>query len=98
MPCPCGICGLGLVFGPALWKGAKELEPRTAALLALAVPLCALAAAAALAPDFVSGAFGGICECTQTKTAAMGAGAMYLCGVKSLADGALVDKKAEKVA
>ena len=86
MPCPFGVCGLALVGAPAAYKAALSLEPKQAVALAILLPVLALACAMALAPEFVASNFNCICECSTMKTTALGAGALYACGVKSLSE------------
>lgn len=87
MPCPFGVCGLGAVAAPALYAWGKTLEPKQAVAVALAVPVIALVAAMLLAPEMVTSNFNCMCECSTMKSTAMGAGVMYLAGVKSLSEG-----------
>ena len=86
MPCPFGVCGLAIVGAPAAYKAALSLEPKQAVALAVLVPILALACAMIVAPEFVTENFKCVCECSTMKTTAMGAGCLYLCGVKSLSE------------
>jgi hypothetical protein len=54
----------------------------------LLVPLLAVVVAMVVAPDVVTSNFNCVCECSTMKSTAMGVGALYLCGVKSLSDDA----------
>ena len=99
MPCPFGVCGLAMVGAPAAYKAALSLEPKQAVALAIILPVLALACAMALAPEFVASNFNCICECSTMKTTALGAGALYICGVKSLSErGSVATKVEEKTA
>lgn len=99
MPCPFGVCSLALFGAPAAYKAVQSLEPKQAVAVALMLPLLVLACAMAVAPEFVTSNFNCICECSTMKSAAMGAGALYLCGVKSLSErGSVTTKLDEKTA
>ena len=87
MPCPFGVCSLAMFGLPAMYKAAKSLEPNQAVALALLVPLLAVVVAMVVAPDVVTSNFNCVCECSTMKSGAIGAGVMYLAGVKSLSEG-----------
>ena len=95
MPCPFGVCGLAIVGAPAAYHAALSLEPKQAVALAVLVPMLALACAMAIAPAFVAENFKCVCECSTMKSAAMGAGCLYLCGVKSLSERGSASTKVE---
>jgi hypothetical protein len=98
MPCPFGVCSLAMFGLPAMYKAAKSLEPNQAVALALLVPLLAVVVAMVVAPDVVTSNFNCVCECSTMKSTAMGVGALYLCGVKSLSEGSAAPKVEEKMA
>lgn len=81
-----------------MYKAAKSLEPNQAVALALLVPLLAVVVAMVVAPDVVTSNFNCVCECSTMKSTAMGVGALYLCGVKSLSEGSAAPKVEEKMA